>query len=100
MKIAIASEAESLDSQVCPVFGRAPYYLFFEGEKLVKTIKNPFATGGGGAGFGVAQMLSNEGVELVVCGKLGGNAAGALEEKKIRHKAMQGETIFSALEKI
>jgi predicted Fe-Mo cluster-binding NifX family protein len=81
MKIAIASTGKTEDSDVSEVSGRAPYYLVFEDGRLVKTIKNPFAVGGGGAGFGVAKMLADEHVELVVAGKFGGNMEGALKEK-------------------
>lgn len=96
MKIAIASEGKKEDSQVCPTAGRAPYYLIFEDKKLVKTIKNPFAVGGGGAGFGVAKMLENEKVDLVISGQFGGNMLGALKEKGIRAKKLQEKTIEQA----
>ncbi len=90
MKIAVAAEKGSIDSDICPTAGRAPYYLIFEDGRLVKTIKNPFAVGGGGAGFGVAQMLANEGVERVVSGRFGENMKGALEEKGISYAEATG----------
>lgn len=98
MKIAIASEGKKLDSKVCPTAGRAPYYLIFEDKTLVKTIKNPFAVGGGGAGSGVAQMLSNEGVNLIISGKFGGNMLTTLNEKNIQHKAIENKTIKDTLD--
>jgi predicted Fe-Mo cluster-binding NifX family protein len=90
MKIAVSSEDGKEDSPVCPVTGRAPYYIIFEGEKVSKVMKNPFAVGGGGASFGVVQMLSNEGVELIISGKFGQNMLTSLEEKGIKHKSVQG----------
>ena len=98
MKIAIAAENESVESEVCPTAGRAPYYLLFEKKRLVRTIKNPFARGGGGAGFGVAQMLANEGVTLVISGAFGPNMVSALEEKGIRYKEVRGKSVMTALE--
>lgn len=86
MKKAIASEGKDLDSNVSPKGGRSPYYLIFENEKLVETIKNPFAKGSGGAGFSVAYMLAEKNVDLVVAGKLGGNMISALKEKGIEFK--------------
>jgi predicted Fe-Mo cluster-binding NifX family protein len=86
MKIAIASEGKDKDSEVSPKGGRAPYYLIFEEKKLIETIKNPFATGSGGAGFSVAYMLAEKKVNLVVAGKLGGNMVSALKEKGIEYK--------------
>lgn len=97
MKIAIASEGEKEDSKVCPTAGRAPYYLIFEDGKLLKKIKNPFAVGGGGAGFGVAKMLENEKVDLIISGQFGGNMLGALKEKGIKTKEMQEKTVKQAI---
>ena len=99
MKIAVASEGKVADSIVSSVSGRAPYYLIFENGKLVKTIKNPFRIGGGGAGFGIADMLSDEGVELVVSGRFGGNMVGALDSKNMKHEEVSGISVEEALEK-
>jgi len=93
MKIAIASEGKKLDSKVCPTAGRAPYYLIFEDKTLVKTIKNPFAIGSGGAGSSVAQMLANEGVNQVVAGTFGGNMTAILDLKNIEYKEINNKTI-------
>jgi len=98
MKIAIASEKNNEESLICPTAGRAPYYLIFEDNKLVKTIKNPFAVGGGGAGLGVVQMLSNESVKLMISGKFGPNMITALEDKGMKYKIVQNKTVKEALE--
>ena len=97
MKIAVASEKDNLESEICPTAGRSPYYLIFEDKKLVKTIKNPFAHGGGGAGYGVAQMLANEGVNLVISGKFGGNMTSTLEEKGIEYEEIQGKKVSEVI---
>lgn len=92
MKIAIASTGKDLESEVSPVAGRAPYYLIFDQSgNLVETIKNPFAVGGGGAGFGVTKMLADKGISLVVAGHFGGNMRMALEEKGIKYMEKQGK---------
>ena len=84
MKIAIASEGNNKDSEISPRGGRAPYYLIFENKKLIEIIKNPFATGGGGAGFSVAYMLAEKKVDLVITGRIGQNMKYALTEKGIK----------------
>lgn len=84
MKIAIASEGENLDSEISERAGRAPYYLIFEDKKLMETVKNPFAVGGGGAGWSVAYMLAEKKVDLVVAGNVGQKMKTALEEKGIK----------------
>lgn len=86
MKIAIASEGKSEDSEISQRGGRAPYYLIFEDNKLIETIKNPFATGAGGAGFSVAYMLTEKEVEMVIAGKVGEKMVSALKEKGIEFK--------------
>lgn len=83
MKVAVASEGKDENSNVSRFGGRAPYYLIFEGGKLVKVIKNPFI-GGGGAGVGMAQVLSNEDVKLVISGRFGPNMRMWLNEKGIK----------------
>ncbi len=86
MKIAIASEGQDKNSEISSKGGRAPYYLIFEDKKLLEAIKNPFATGSGGAGFSVAYMLADKKVDLVIAGKIGGNMETALKEKGIEFK--------------
>lgn len=100
MRIAISSVGKDENSEMSLVSGRAEYYLIFENKKLVKAIKNPFRIGGGGAGFGVAQMLADEKVNLVISGRFGPNMRQAFEEKNIKYKEMSGITIKQALEKI
>lgn len=99
MKIAIASTGKKTSSKVSEVGGRSPYYLIFEGKKLVKSIKNPFLLGGG-AGFSVAQMLANEKVNLVICGRIGPNMMAALKAKKIKTMEISGISVEGALKKV
>lgn len=91
MKIAIASEGKTVDSQISTKGGRAPYYLILENKKIIETIKNPFAQGSGGAGFSVAHMLAEKNINLVIAGKLGKNMINALKEKGIEFKEDSGE---------
>ena len=91
MKIAVASEGKELDSEISLMGGRAPYYLIFENKKLVETMKNPFAVGGGGAGWSVAHSLADKGVKKVVLGKIGPNMESALKEKKIEVQEKTGK---------
>jgi predicted Fe-Mo cluster-binding NifX family protein len=100
MRIVIASEGKDENAEVCSVTGRAPYFLIFEDGKLTKVIKNPFAVGSGGAGFGVAQMLGNEKVDVVVSGKFGPKVIGAFEEKGIKIVEMNDKTVKEALEEV
>ncbi|MCD6109662.1 hypothetical protein J7J83_02805 [bacterium] len=91
MKIAIASETEDVNGQVSDRAGRATYYLIFdENKKLIDTVKNPFSVGGGGAGFSVAKMLADMNADIVIAPKFGGNMAGALDDRNVKHKEFEG----------
>lgn len=100
MKIAIASDKKNIDSLVCKNSGRAPYYLIFENKILVKTIKNPFAVGGGGAGPSVAQMLFNENIDLVISANFGEKMIGILDAKKIDYKIISDKIIKEVINEI
>ena len=99
MKIAIASEGKELDSKISDQGGRAPYYLVFEDNKLSETIKNPFAAGSGGAGWSVAYMLAEKGINQVIAGEIGANMKTALEEKGIEFKQELEKTVSEIIGK-
>ena len=75
MKIAVTATGPSLDDQVEPRFGRAPYYLFIDPETMeFEAIQNPNVAAGGGAGIQSAQLMSEHGVQYVLTGNCGPNA--------------------------
>ncbi len=97
MKIAIAVTSKEQNAPVSDQPGRAAFFMIFDGEgRLLETLKNPFSVGGGGAGFGVAKMLADREVEVVVAGKFGTNMVNALEERGLRHYRMQGTAAEAA----
>ncbi|HKL43864.1 MAG TPA: NifB/NifX family molybdenum-iron cluster-binding protein [Candidatus Absconditabacterales bacterium] len=67
---------------------RASYFVFFEDDKFVKFVKNPF-TVGGGAGFAVADLLKNEGCEKFLAKKIGDNMKAKLEENGIIYEIVK-----------
>jgi len=91
MKIAIATSTQDENSQISGQAGRAPYYqIFDESGKLLEAVKNPFMFGSGGAGFGVAKMLADKGVNLVIAGDFGPNMISALEDRSLRYEKKTG----------
>ena len=100
MKIAVACEGKTENDMVSPVSGRAPFYLIFEDKKMIEVVPNPFRMGGGGAGVGVAQMLANKDVELVISGKFGPNVQVWLDSKGIKMKIVLDKTVKEAIEEI
>jgi predicted Fe-Mo cluster-binding NifX family protein len=72
MKIAIAAIEKSENSPVSQRAGRAPYFLLFDGKgSLLEMLSNPFALGGGGAGFAVAKLLADKGWKFLLPEKSG-----------------------------
>lgn len=97
MRIAIASDGAGPE-KVAVQAGRARYYLVYDEDRtLVETVANPFATGGGGAGFGVAKMLADKGVTTVIAGKFGGNMEGAMTQRGLTF-IVSSDTVEAALE--
>jgi len=78
MKIAVCAQGRTLDDQVDPRFGRCGYFLLVEGDE-VRAMENPSLGAPGGAGVQAAQFLADQGVEALLVGNLGPNAAQALE---------------------
>lgn len=98
MKIAIASEGKDVEAVVSEKGGRSPYYLIFENHKLIESIKNPFVFGAGGAGFSVAYMLADKGVEKLFAPELGENMVVALAERDIKYvKVEAGKKILEII---
>lgn len=91
MRIAIASEGNDINSIISSQGGRAPFYLIFDGKKLVESIKNPFAVGGGGAGWSVAKILADKGVDVVILSSIGPNMVSALKERNIKVEIKTGK---------
>lgn len=91
MKIAVAATRRDENAEVSPRPGRSTFYLIFdEGGNLLEVMPNPFCRGGGGAGFGVAKMLQDKEVDIVVGGRFGENMEGALRGRGLRYQAMVG----------
>ena len=72
MKIAIPLDENQVD--ICPTFGRAPYFLFHEDGKET-VVENPAAQVQGGAGLKAAQFLVDNRVTVLITPRCGQNAA-------------------------
>ena len=91
MKIAIATISKDENSQISSVGGRAPFYLIFnEKGELLEPLSNPFAIGGGGAGFAVAKMIADKKVDIIIAESFGPNMIGALEERGLKYYEING----------
>lgn len=99
MKIAVSSSGKTLESKVDERFGRAPYFLIVEGEKI-EVLENPNLSAGGGVGIQTAQMLADKGVEAVIAGSFGPKAYETLAAADIKMYSGSGMKILEAVESL
>jgi predicted Fe-Mo cluster-binding NifX family protein len=84
MKIAMPVYEQSIQSDICPSFGRTPYFLIYDVEKKTpEFISNGAASSQGGAGVKAAQILVDQGVNALISPRCGENAAVILQQAKI-----------------
>jgi len=92
MRIAVATNDKSEDSEIGERAGRSPYYLIFnETGGVIETLSNPFSRGGGGAGFGVSKMLADKSVNIVIAGRFGENMESDLRSRGIKFYEKKGK---------
>jgi len=100
MKVAISSTGQTLTSQVDPRFGRSPYFILINPEtKQFETIENPNVNAMGGAGIQTAQLVANNGVEVVLTGSCGPNAYQILQAAGVKVITGVVGTVEEAVEK-
>lgn len=76
MIIAVPAESQSLDSPICQSFGRAPFYCIYDSEtERSRFIENTAVKASGGAGVEAAQLLVDQGVQILITYRLGEHAA-------------------------
>jgi len=91
MKIAVAAIGKDETSEVSPRSGRSKFYLIFnEKGELLEAISNPFSRGGGGAAFGVAKMLADKDVDIVVGRQVGEHMDEILRMRGLKYCEMTG----------
>jgi len=100
MKVCVTATGASLDALVDPRFGRAAYFIFVDSETMgIEAVQNPNVSAMGGAGIQSAQLVAQKGVEVVITGALGPNAASALQAAGIQViLGVQGITVRQAVE--
>lgn len=84
MKILVPVDEKTLEGVACPAFGRAPYYAIYDTDTNESTfLENEAAKSAGGAGIRAAQFVVDQGADVVLTTRLGGNAADILEAASI-----------------
>lgn len=84
MKIAVSTDGQDLGSRVSPVFGRCPYFVMIEMEdnEIInfQVLENPAISQSSGAGTAAAQLVGDEGAEVIISGAVGPRAFTALKK--------------------
>jgi len=98
--IAVPSIRDSINSNICPQFGRAPYFIIYDlSDDSFEVMKNQYVNAGSGAGRGAAQVLVNRNVNVVIAKNCGGNVAGVLQSAKIKIHIVSSGTVEEAIER-
>lgn len=94
MKIAIPVNDKSMEENVCPSFGRTPYFLIYETEtKDYDFMENSAALSQGGAGIKAAQFVADQGTQALITPRCGQNAADVIQASGIKIYKTVNESI-------
>jgi len=103
MKIAIPVDNKTIDTNVCPSFGRTPYFLIYDtasGES--RFVDNSAAASQGGAGIKAAQIIVDNKANVLLTPRCGENAAEVIKAadiaiyKSINAAAMENIRAYEA----
>lgn len=99
MKIAVtASNNDGYESKVNEYFGRSPFFAIVDTEaEEINLVKNPAAQASSGAGIQAAQLISDQGVEVLLSGSVGPKAYTALSSGNIKMYITKDETVRKAV---
>jgi len=85
MKIAIPTDDQSMEANVCQSFGRTPYFVIFDTESKETTfLDNSAAASQGGAGIKAAQNIVDSKVSVLITPRCGDNAAEVIKAANIK----------------
>jgi predicted Fe-Mo cluster-binding NifX family protein len=84
LKIVISSTGTLLDDKTHDLFGRCDFLIVFDTETGdVKAVKNENKDAESGAGIGCAQVVFDEGAQVVISGKVGPKAYEVLQHSEV-----------------
>lgn len=96
MIIAIPMDENRTD--ICPSFGRAPFYLFHNTENdTTEILDNPAAQAEGGAGIKAAQFIADNNAAALITPRCGENAAEVLKLAEIAIYKSEGNDAMANL---
>lgn len=97
MKVVIPVNED--ETTICPSFGRAPYFLFWESESnQFERKENPAAQASGAAGIQAAQFLTDEQCQILLTPRCGENAAQILQAAGITMFLTSSDSVKTELD--
>lgn len=100
MKIAVPTKDNTnLQVEVEDRFGRAPYFAIIDSEsKEVEFVNNSAQKAASGAGVQAAQLIADEGVEVLLAGNIGPKAFAGLEKAGIEMYQTEQTVVETAVD--
>ena len=87
----IALPVDETKEEICPSFGRAPFYMFYNTETEENELKqNPGSWASGGAGLKAAQFIVDNEVDVLITPRCGQNASEVLIEAEMKIYKSEG----------
>ena len=100
MRVCISATGKGIDAAVDPRFGRCRYFLLVDTETLnVESLDNSAIAASGGAGIQAAQLVVNQGAQVVLTGDVGPNAFQALRAGGVKIVTGAQGTVKDVLER-
>lgn len=99
MRVCISASGNTLDSLVNARFGRCPYFILADPDTLeYEVVPNPAQQAVGGAGIQGGQWVANQGIQVVLTGRVGPNAQQIFAASGIKVAMGVEGTVRGALE--
>ena len=99
MRVVVSAEGSGMGAQASPIFGRCPVYVFVDTDTMaVESVPNPAQNTPGGAGIEAAQFVVSRGIQAVLAGNVGPNAAGALAAAGVAVYLVRDLTVEKAVQ--
>jgi predicted Fe-Mo cluster-binding NifX family protein len=99
VKVVVSSTGQDLNSQIDPRFGRCQYFVFVDTDSMkFEAVANPNISAAGGAGIQSAQMVADQGAEVVLTGNCGPNAFQTLSAAGVQVVVGVSGTVRDAVE--
>ncbi|MDD3079757.1 MAG: NifB/NifX family molybdenum-iron cluster-binding protein [Paludibacter sp.] len=100
MKIAIASEGNSINDKMDSRFGRCAFFAIYDTDtKDTRFLPNPGKNASGGAGPATVRFVAQQGAQKIVATELGGKALDMLNNLNIELIYDKDKTISEIISK-